>query len=659
MLEPKVNPDNINQEKIVNEIRALGIDMIDAAQSGHPGIVLDAAPILYTLYANHLNIDPEHPDYFNRDRFIMSCGHGSALLYSTLYMAGYKLTLADLKNFRQIDSITPGHPEYGVTPGVDMTTGPLGQGLATAVGIAMAEANLRSKYTSKVVNFNTYVLCSDGDLMEGISYEAASLAGTLNLHKLIVLYDSNNISLDGPTNLTFTDNIKMRFEAFNWNYLRVDDGEDLNALNRALNDAKSANKPTLIEVKTIIGKYSELQGTNTVHGKPLTKADITHIKKQLKIRDIPFTISKKAVNEMQYLINNRCNNLNQKYLKLIEDLDENTKNDLTYLMNKDKTISLKDLDYAAPESLQESPRDTSSKVLNSLVKSNNGLIGGAADLFAANKTYITAGEVFSKDNYLGKNIYFGVREHAMGAILNGLALVGFRPYGSTFLAFSDYLRGSLRLSCLMNLPITYIFTHDSISVGEDGPTHEPIEQLASLRATPNLTLYRPADANEVIGAYKAIYESSTGPSVIALSRNTLPILSTTSVPNVAKGAYIVYEPLHKPTGIIISAGEELHSAIMVSKILATKGYALRVVSMPSLKLFKEQKPKYQEEILPVEIRKVVIACEASISWYPLVFDPKYLITLDEFGASGKKDAVYKKYKFDIDSLTERVENLLK
>jgi transketolase len=659
MLEPKVNPDNINQEKIVNEIRALGIDMIDAAQSGHPGIVLDAAPILYTLYANHLNIDPEHPDYFNRDRFIMSCGHGSALLYSTLYMAGYKLTLADLKNFRQIDSITPGHPEYGVTPGVDMTTGPLGQGLATAVGIAMAEANLRSKYTSKVVNFNTYVLCSDGDLMEGISYEAASLAGTLNLHKLIVLYDSNNISLDGPTNLTFTDNIKMRFEAFNWNYLRVDDGEDLNALNRALNDAKSANKPTLIEVKTIIGKYSELQGTNTVHGKPLTKADITHIKKQLKIRDIPFTISKKAVNEMQYLINNRCNNLNQKYLKLIEDLDENTKNDLTYLMNKDKTISLKDLDYAAPESLQESPRDTSSKVLNSLVKSNNGLIGGAADLFAANKTYITAGEVFSKDNYLGKNIYFGVREHAMGAILNGLALVGFRPYGSTFLAFSDYLRGSLRLSCLMNLPITYIFTHDSISVGEDGPTHEPIEQLASLRATPNLTLYRPADANEVIGAYKAIYESSTGPSVIALSRNTLPILSTTSVPNVAKGAYIVYEPLHKPTGIIISAGEELHSAIMVSKILATKGYALRVVSMPSLKLFKGQKPKYQEEILPVEIRKVVIACEASISWYPLVFDPKYLITLDEFGASGKKDAVYKKYKFDIDSLTERVENLLK
>jgi transketolase len=659
MLEPKVNPDNINQEKIVNEIRALGIDMIDAAQSGHPGIVLDAAPILYTLYANHLNIDPEHPDYFNRDRFIMSCGHGSALLYSTLYMAGYKLTLADLKNFRQIDSITPGHPEYGVTPGVDMTTGPLGQGLATAVGIAMAEANLRSKYTSKVVNFNTYVLCSDGDLMEGISYEAASLAGTLNLHKLIVLYDSNNISLDGPTNLTFTDNIKMRFEAFNWNYLRVDDGEDLNALNRALNDAKSANKPTLIEVKTIIGKYSELQGTNTVHGKPLTKADITHIKKQLKIRDIPFTISKKAVNEMQYLINNRCNNLNQKYLKLIEDLDENTKNDLTYLMNKDKTISLKDLDYAAPESLQESPRDTSSKVLNSLVKSNNGLIGGAADLFAANKTYITAGEVFSKDNYLGKNIYFGVREHAMGAILNGLALVGFRPYGSTFLAFSDYLRGSLRLSCLMNLPITYIFTHDSISVGEDGPTHEPIEQLASLRATPNLTLYRPADANEVIGAYKAIYESSTGPSVIALSRNTLPILSTTSVPNVAKGAYIVYEPLHKPTGIIISAGEELHSAIMVSKILATKGYALRVVSMPSLKLFREQKPKYQEEILPVEIRKVVIACEASISWYPLVFDPKYLITLDEFGASGKKDAVYKKYKFDIDSLTERVENLLK
>ena len=649
----------INQQKIIDQIRCLGIDMIKEANSGHSGIVLGAAPIIYALYAHHLNIDPENPKYFNRDRFVMSAGHGSALLYATLYMAGYPITLDDLKKFRQIDSITPGHPEYGVTPGVDSSTGPLGEGIATAVGMAMAEANLSNKYKG-IIDHYTYVLCGDGDLMEGISYEACSLAGTLKLNKLIVLYDSNNVCLDGSTKDVFTENIGMRFSSQGWNVITVDDGNNYELISKAIEEAKKeTEKPTLIEVKTIIGKYSKLEGTNAVHGKVLDDDDISSIKEKLDIRDIPFMVSQQAMEEFQYIINSRCKGLSEKFNEKLSSLDEKEKEELSYFMNDNKKVEVKELFYDAPEELAEATRVTSYKILNAVVKDKPYLIGGSADLFGANKTYIEDAGNFSRDNYLGKNIYYGVRENAMGAISNGLALHGFRPYLSTFMVFSDYLKPSLRLSCMMNLPNIFIFTHDSISVGEDGPTHQPIEQLLTLRAMPNLDVFRPADANEVIGSYNAIFDKDSGPSVISLSRNSVPILEETKANEVEKGGYIALESRNKPVGILLSSGEELHLALEVAKRLMVKGIEVRVVSIPNLGRFLKQSPEYIESILPVEVRKIAIEASSSMSWNKLIYNSKYLITLDEFGASGKKNDVYKKFGFDVDTLEEKVEELLK
>lgn len=653
----------INQEKIVDQIRCLGIDMIDNAKSGHPGIVLGAAPIMYALYAHHLRFDPTDPNYFNRDRFVLSSGHGSALLYSTLFMAGFDLSLDDLKNFRKIDSKTPGHPEYKVTPGVDATTGALGQGFATAVGMAMAEKALAARFNIEdrnIIDYNTYVLCGDGDLMEGISYEAASLAGTLKLNKLIVLYDSNNICIDGKADITLNDNIGMRFISQGWNVITVEDGRSFELISKAIEEAKaSTEKPTLIEVKTTIGEYSLNAGTPKVHGSPLEKEDITHIKEKCGVRDIPFAISQNTCDEFKYIINERCNNLSEKYNELINTLEEEVKEEINYFMNNDKKIEVKELFYDAPSDKIESPRDTSSKILNQIVSKSPYIIGGAADTFAPNKTYIEGAGDFSSKNYAGKNIFFGVREHAMGAILNGLSLCGFRPYASTFLAFSDYLKPALRLTALMNLPNIYIFTHDSISVGEDGPTHQPIEQLLSLRSLPNFDTFRPADANEVIGSYKAIFDKSEGPSAIILSRNKLPILEHTKVNEVEKGGYIAYDPMKKPTGIVISSGEELHNVLEVANRLKTKGIDIRVVSVPNLTRFLNQDDEYIESVLPVEIRKIVVEASSQYSWNKLIYNSKYLITQDEFGSSGSKEDVYKKYGFDVDSLEEKIENLLK
>ena len=654
-----IDVTEINQQKIIDQIRCLGIDMIKEANSGHSGIVLGAAPILYALYADHLNIDPDDPKYYNRDRFVMSAGHGSALLYATLYMAGYPITLDDLKKFRQIDSITPGHPEYNLTPGVDCTTGPLGEGFATAVGMAMAEANLRTRYKG-IIDHYTYVLCSDGDLMEGISYEAASLAGTNKLNKLIVLYDSNNICLDGKTSDTFTENVAMRFISQGWNVITVEDGNNYELISKAITEAKnSTDKPTLIEVKTVIGKYSKLEGTNEVHGKVLDDDDITSIKEKLDIRDIPFAVSQNTMDELQNIINKRCNKLSEKFNNKLETLDEEVRKELEFFMNDNKKVQVKELFYDAPTDLKESTRDTSHKILNAIVKDKSYVIGGSADLFKANKTYIEDGGNFSSNNYLGKNIFYGVRENAMGAISNGFALLGFRPYLSTFMAFSDYLKPSLRLSCMMNLSNIFIFTHDSISVGEDGPTHQPVEQLLTLRSMPNLDVFRPADANEVIGSYKAIFDKESGPSVISLSRNTVPILEETKANEVEKGGYIALETRNKPVGIIMSSGEELHLAIETAKRLLVKGIEVRVVSIPNLGRFLKQDPEYIESVLPVEVRKIAIEASSSMSWNKLIFNSKYLITLDEFGASGKKYDVYKKYGFDVDTLEEKIEELLK
>ena len=655
--------NEINHKKIIDQIRCLGIDMINEAKSGHPGIVLGAAPILYALYANHLRIDPKYPNYFNRDRFVMSAGHGSALLYAILHMAGFDITLDDLKKFRQLGSKTPGHPEYSVTPGVDVTTGPLGQGFATAVGMAMAEANLRSRYikdNNSLIDYYTYVLCGDGDLMEGISYEAASLAGTLKLNKLVVMYDSNNICLDGKTSDTFNDNVAMRFISQGWNVITVEDGNNFEMISKAITEAKtSIDKPTLIEVKTTIGKYSLLEGTNKVHGAPLTTEDITNIKEKLGIRDIPFTISQNSCDDFQYLINERCNGLNDKFLEKVKTFSEEEQQELAYFMNDNKKIDFLNIIYNPPEDKKESPRDTSSKILNSIVSKCPYLIGGSADLFSTNKTYIEDGGNFQRENYLGKNIFFGVREHAMGAILNGLSLCGFRVYGSTFLAFSDYLKPALRLTALMNLANIYVFTHDSISVGEDGPTHQPVEQLLNLRALPNMDVFRPTDANEVIGSYKSIFEKNHGPSAILLSRNVLPILEYTKVNEVEKGGYVIIDPMRKPDGIIISSGEELHQVIEVCKMLKTKGIELRVVSMPNLNRFLKQDDEYIESVLPVEVRKIVVEASPVYSWTSLIYNEKYIISQDSFGISGNYKDIYEELGFSSEKLAQTIEKLLK
>lgn len=659
----KNNDNPINDIKIINQIRALGIDMINEAGTGHPGITLGAAPILYSLYAKHIRINPMNPNYYNRDRFIMSAGHGSALLYATLYMAGFDLEIDDLKSFRKIDSKTPGHPELGVTPGVDMTTGPLGQGIATAVGFAMAEAKLREKYnkhSKNLIDFNTYVLCSDGDLMEGVSYEALSLAGLNKLNKLIILYDSNDITLDGSKDLSFKEDIQMRFEAIGFNYIKVLDGEDYNAISKAIDDAKkSTDKPTIIEVKTTIGKYSAYEGTNKIHGSKLSEEDTTNIKEKLKVRDITFNVSSDTIEDFQYLINERCQNIEDEFNKKVENLPEDIKGELKFLMGNDKMIPFKELQYNEPEDSIESPRNTSSKILNSIVKDNPYMLGGSADLFASNKTYIEDGGNYSSKNYLGTNIYFGVREHAMGSILNGLALCGFRVYGSTFLAFSTYLFPAIRMAAMLNLPIIYIFTHDSISLGEDGTTHMPIEQLTQLRAIPNVEVYRPADANEVIGTYKTVLKKSKGVSVVCLSKTDLPILENAKANEIQNGAYVLKDSNRKMDGIIISTGEEVHSALEVAKRLEIKGIDVRVVSMPCMEKYLAMNDDYKEEILPVGVRKIVIETGISMPWNRIVFNDKYLITLDKFGLSGSREDVYKKFGFDVDSLEEKVENLLK
>ena len=646
------------EEKIIGEIKSLGLDMIEEAGSGHPGIVLGAAPILYTLFLEHLRFAPEVPDFYNRDRFIMSAGHGSSLLYSVLYFAGYDISLDDLRSFRRLNSKTPGHPEYMKTPGVEMTTGPLGQGFATAVGCAIAEKHTASLINNKekVIDYNIYCLCGDGDLMEGVSYEAASLAGSLKLNNLIVLYDSNKVTLDGKTENVFDEDIAARFESMNWNVLFTSDSvEDIN---NALIKAKSADKPTLIEVITTIGKGSLLAGSNKVHSGPLGEEEVSKIKTSLGVRDIPFTISNEAVEEFRNYIKERNKDLTVDFDTKLETLESDEVSLLNKLMDKDKSIKLTSLDYNKPDDNEELLRISAKKVLNSYATISPLIIGGNADVSSSTKMYLNELSPFSKDNYKGRNINFGVREHAMAAIANGLALAGYRPFVSTFLSFSDYLKPALRLSALMNLPVTYIFTHDSISIGQDGPTHQPVEQLVSLRATPNLEVFRPADSNEVIGSFKTIFENNK-PSCLILGRDKIKILETTSISATSKGAYIVHNEERKLDGIIIATGEEVTLALSVMKLLKEKGYDLRVISMPSIERYNLLTAEEKEEFFPVGAKKFVIEKGSSYSWYSFVYKDSYLFTLDKFGTSGTKEEVDSFYGFTKEEISLKIEALLK
>ena len=558
------------EEKIIGEIKSLGLDMIEEAGSGHPGIVLGAAPILYTLYLNHLRFDASNPNFYNRDRFIMSAGHGSSLLYSILYFAGYDLSLDDLKAFRRLNSKTPGHPEYKKTPGVEMTTGPLGQGFATAVGYAIAEKHTEALINKKekVIDYNIYCLCGDGDLMEGVSYEAASLAGSLKLDNLIVLYDSNKTTMDGKIDNVFDEDITKRFESMNWTVLTTND--EPQDIDDAIIKAKEADKPTIIQVATTIGKDSSLADSNKSHSGCFDKEEISKIKNTLGVRDIPFTISNEAVEEFRSYIKERNKDLVTNFDARKEMLDEEKMCILNKLINPDKSIKLTTLDYTKPDDNEELLRISANKVLNSYSLISPLIIGGNADTSSSTKIYLNELTPFTKDNYIGRNINFGVREHAMASIANGLALSGYRPFVSTFLSFSDYLKPALRLTALMDLPVTYIFTHDSISIGQDGPTHQPVEQLVSLRAVPNMEVFRPADSNEVIGSFKTIYENNS-PSSLIIGRNSIKILESTSISATSKGGYIVHNEERKLDGVIIATGEEVTLALEVMQLLKEKG----------------------------------------------------------------------------------------
>jgi len=652
-------------KKIIDNIKMLGINMIDSAQSGHPGIVLSSAPIIYALYSRHLNINPNDPTWLNRDRFVLSAGHGSALLYACLYMAGYNITLDDLKGFRQLKSITPGHPELNVTPGVDLSTGPLGQGFASAVGMAIAEKYLKSNYNVdkkyEIFNHNIYVLCGDGDLMEGISYEASSLAGNLKLDNLIVLYDSNNTSLDGKTNMTFSEDICKRFESQNWNYILVKNGEDVDAIDKAIIHAKKSDKPTIIEIKTTIGNGSLLEDSNKVHGIPLSSEDIEQLSKKLDIRNIPFSPSSDAVESFRNMIKSRVgleyDRWNDMYNEFIDNSDNDIKRDFNILKG-DTNIDFNILQKHVSEDLDEALRISNGSILNLLCSNTKLFIGGSADVSSSTKTYLNDQGDFTKDNYKGKNIWFGVREHAMGAILNGISTYNIRTFGSTFLSFSDYLKPAIRMSAIMNLPVTYIFTHDSINIGEDGPTHQPIEQLSMLRNIPNLTVYRPCDAKEIIGCYNVISKSKN-PSCIILSRNKVKLQKNSNYKKVECGAYIIKKEKNKLDCVLISSGSDIDNVINIANELESDGYGIRVVSMPSKELLLKQSDEYVNEIFDKGIIKILIESSSDRNIDNRINGDIKFITLNKFGVSGKMNDVLKYMEFDFDSVKRKIEYLIK
>lgn len=660
MKSQKINMDL----KIINNIKALAIDMIDAAGSGHPGIVLGAAPMMYTLYAKHLMINSKDDKWLNRDRFIMSAGHGSALLYSTLFALGYDLSLDDLRNFRRKGFKTPGHPELNVTPGVDFTTGPLGQGFASAVGFAMAEKFLASKYNNSkktLFNYNTYVLCSDGDLMEGVSSEAASLAGHLKLGNLIVLYDSNNVSLDGQTKLSFTEDVLKKYDAMGWQTLQVKNGDSVNEIDKAIIKAKKdVLRPTIIEIKTIIGKDSYHQNTSEVHGKPLSKDDILQLKEKLDVRGVPFTFSNEASEAFKQKVIERVNPIYKEWKDNFTKISEDIQKEIIELSSGkvNITLNLSKIYNEFSLEVKEPMREINSDVMNTIGGLVSNFWGGTADLSSTTKTFLEEKGVFSSENRSGKNIYFGVREHAMGAILNGIAASGMRVFGSTFLAFSDYLRPALRIAAISNLPVTYIFTHDSINIGSDGPTHQPIEQLESLRSIPNFAVYRPADTKEIVGSWESIFKS-TGPNALIISRNEVSNLINTSINDVNKGAYIVRKEKSRLMGIIISTGSEVELALNVAEELYKNSLDLRVVSMPCQDKFSEQSKAYQEDILPYKSVKIVIEPSASNGLYKYATCSECVFGLEQFGVSGNSQEVVEEYNFTVTKLKNRIEKLFR
>ena len=652
----------------VNAIRFLGVDAIEKSKSGHPGVVMGAAPMAYSLFTKQMRINPEQPNWINRDRFILSAGHGSMLLYALLHLSGFKdVSIEEIKNFRQWGSKTPGHPEYGHTAGVDTTTGPLGQGISTATGFAQAERFLAAKYNREGYNIfdhYTYVICGDGDLMEGVSGEAASYAGLQKLDKLIVLYDSNNICLDGGTEDAFTENVRERYDAYGWHTALIEDGTDVDSINAAVEEAKKSGKPSLIEVKTVIGYGSpNKQGTNATHGAPLGAEETQATRENLGWDYAPFEVPEEVYADFKTNVAERGEAAYDAWVKLVEDYKQaypELAEEVSAILAGKDPVEIKPEDFPALEAgFSQATRNSSQDALNVAASVMPNFLGGSADLAHSNMTYIKEDGLQDSTHPLNRNIQFGVREFAMGTILNGLsAHGGLRVYGGTFFVFSDYVKAAMRLSALQGLPVTYVFTHDSIAVGEDGPTHEPIEHLAGLRAMPNLNVFRPADARETQAAWYLALKSQSTPSALVLTRQNLTVEEGTDFDKVAKGAYVVYESAADFDTILLASGSEVNLAVKAAKVLAEEGAKVRVVSVPSTDLFDAQDAAYKEEILPSNIRRrVAVEMAATQSWYKYVGLDGAVIGIDKFGASAPAQTVIDNYGFTVENVVNVVKGL--
>ncbi len=652
----------------VNAIRFLGIDAIEKSKSGHPGVVMGAAPMAYDLFTKQMRVNPEVPNWINRDRFVLSAGHGSMLLYALLHLSGFQdVTMDEIKNFRQWGSKTPGHPEFGHTAGVDATTGPLGQGISMATGFAQAERFLAAKYNREgytIFDHYTYVICGDGDLMEGVSAEAASYAGLQKLDKLIVLYDSNDINLDGETKDSFTESVRDRYNAYGWHTALVKDGTDLEAINAAIEAAKVSGKPSLIEVKTVIGHGSpNKQGTNAVHGAPLGAEEAAATRKALAWDYAPFEIPEEVYEDYRVNVAERGKAAYDAWAKLVEEYKQaypDLANEVAAIIAGQDPVEIQPEDFPVKETgLSQATRNSSQDALNAAAKVLPTFLGGSADLAHSNMTYIKEDGLQDDAHRLNRNIQFGVREFAMGTILNGMALHGgLRVYGGTFFVFSDYVKAAVRLSALQGLPVTYVFTHDSIAVGEDGPTHEPIEHLAGLRAIPNLNVLRPADARETQAAWYLALKSQSTPTALVLTRQNLTVEAGTDFDKVAKGAYVVYETTDGFDTILLASGSEVNLAVAAAKELEAQGEKIRVVSVPSTDIFDAQDAAYKEEILPNAVRRrVAIEMAATQSWYKYVGLDGAVIGIDKFGASAPAAKVMEEYGFTVAHVVEVVKNL--
>ena len=657
------NIDNLS----VNAIRVLSADAVQKANSGHPGLPLGAAAIGYELWANHMNHNPKNPSWENRDRFVLSGGHGSTLLYSLLHLFGYGLTLDDLKNFRQWGSKTPGHPEYGVTTGVEASTGPLGAGMAMAVGMAMAETHLAAKFNKEgypVVDHYTYVLGGDGCMMEGINYEAFSLAGTLKLNKLIVLYDSNKISIEGNTDIAFTEDVPARFKAMGFKVLEVKDGNDISEIGKAIEEAKEDKEsPSFIKINTKIGFGSPKEGSADVHGAPLGADNIIAMKKTLGWpSEEPFFVPDEVYENYKAKAENLAKK-EEEWSKLFKDYCEKFPEMKTLWDEyKDETKACKlldDEDFWSYEEKADATRNLSGKVLNKLSAKLPTLFGGSADLAPSNKSYVNGAGDYSAENYAGRNVHFGVRELAMTGIGNGLVLHGLKAYVSTFFVFSDYVKPMARLASLMEIPLTFILTHDSIGVGEDGPTHEPIEQLAEFRAMPNFNVFRPADATETIAAWYSAVTSKETPTALVLTRQNLPQLAGSSK-EALKGGYIVADSSKEtPDAIIIASGSEVSLSIEAKEALAKEGIDVRVVSMPCMDIFEKQSLEYKEKVLPKAVRaRVAVEALSEFGWGKYVGLDGKTVCLDRFGASAPADVLFKEFGFTVENVVKAVKSVL-